>query len=70
MLRFMYHALYNSIQVILMGHAPPGRYDTIDFYAQYYSRLVLEFHDVIGLQVFGHTHDNEFKLVSSLLSSS
>ena len=48
----------------MVGHHPPSRSDSIYLWGREYTQLVQEYHNVIILQVFGHTHSDHFQVVS------
>ncbi len=50
-----------------MLHHPPGNTDVIHTQTRWYKDVVAEFSDIITLQVAGHTHHDEFRLVHDLL---
>jgi hypothetical protein len=47
----------------LMSHHPPGGADYLVAGSRWYRDLVLTFSDVIVLQISGHTHYDEFRMV-------
>ena len=52
-------------QVIMMAHVPPGDPgNTLHAYEEFYLNLTKRYRDTIVGHLFGHTHHDEFKLVS------
>jgi len=58
-------AVSNDEKVILMTHHVIGNGDFIVSEAVWWEELINEFADVIVLQVAGHTHTDEFRLIKS-----
>ena len=52
----------------MVGHVPPGGSDSLEDFNRFYRDLAIEYKDVIVLQVYGHTHKNDFRLVSKCVS--
>ncbi len=52
------------IQVLLIAHVPPGDVSTLSEYGEFYLNITKRFRDTIIGHLFGHTHTDEFKLVS------
>ena len=50
-------------QVIIINHHPPGTSDYLIHASRWYESLAVNFSHVIVLQVAGHTHTDEFRLV-------
>ena len=48
----------------MVGHHPPGRSDASYVWGRFYTGLIQEFYDVVVLQVYGHTHNDHFQVVS------
>lgn len=59
-------ARQNNEKVIIVGHIPPGGTDAIPTYGSVYSTIISEYSDVVVLQVFGHTHFDQFIVVHSV----
>ncbi|KAK6188840.1 hypothetical protein SNE40_004938 [Patella caerulea] len=54
----------NGEKVIIIGHIPPGDVpNTFDDYGQFYTNLVTKYSDVIVLQLFGHTHSDQYEMI-------
>ena len=54
-----------SPQVVMIAHIPPGDPgNTLREYDEFYLNLTKRFRDTIVGHLFGHTHHDEFKLVS------
>ena len=51
-------------QVIIVGHHPPGDVVSIVQHSRQLTDLSVEYSDVIVLHMSGHTHNDEFRLVS------
>ena len=51
------------VQVIIVAHHPVGSGSDILSESKWYEQLMTEFRDVIVLQVAGHNHADEFRLV-------
>lgn len=49
-------------KVHIIGHHPPGLFDSVPSYASNYHRIVNRFESTIVGQFFGHTHADSFKL--------
>eukprot|EP00898_Chlorokybus_atmophyticus_P001055 jgi/Chlat1/1950/Chrsp157S02268 len=49
-------------RVVIIGHIPPGDGTFYVRYSRRYSNIVEEFHAIIALQAFGHTHRDHFHL--------
>ena len=47
-----------------MAHHVIGSSDVVVDDAKWYEELMVAYHDIIVLQVAGHTHVDEFRLVS------
>ena len=56
------------MKVILIGHHPPGSADNLITTSRMYIELAREFSDVIVLHIAGHTHFDEFRLVSLVMA--
>ena len=57
--------LFSPLQVVMIAHIPPGDPgNTLHEYDEFYLNLTKRFHDTIVGHLFGHTHHDEFKLVS------
>lgn len=52
-----------SLQVLLIGHIPPGDGDNWSEYGQRYLQITRHFSDIIVGHLFGHTHMDHFQLV-------
>jgi hypothetical protein len=48
--------------VYILGHEPPGAYDTLATWAIQYERIVVRFSHIIKGQFFGHTHHDHFQI--------
>ena len=48
----------------MIGHNPSGRTDTHYMWGRRLTELIREYHSVIVLQVYGHTHSDQFQVVS------
>ena len=53
--------------MLLLGHHPVGRYDSIVAPTRRLRDLISQYQDVIILQIAGHTHTDEFMQVGYLL---
>ncbi|XP_050400269.1 sphingomyelin phosphodiesterase A [Patella vulgata] len=57
-------AKINGEKVIIIGHIPPGDVpNTFDEYGQFYTQLVTNYSDIIVLQLFGHTHRDQYEMI-------
>jgi len=52
-----------GIQVVIVSHYPVGNSGAIISEAQWYEQLMIEFSDIVVLQIAGHLHADEFRLV-------
>ena len=57
------------LQVVLVGHHPTSGGDIVVRHARWLTDLTTAYRDVVVLQVCGHTHNDEFRLVSILKKS-
>ena len=48
----------------MMAHIPPGDSDNIADYGKFYLNMTKQFSDVIAGHFFGHTHRDQFQLVT------
>ena len=53
----------HMLQVLLIGHIPPGDTDNNADYGQRYLNITKRFKDTIVGHLFGHTHKDHFQLV-------
>ncbi|XP_064609219.1 sphingomyelin phosphodiesterase A-like [Liolophura sinensis] len=59
-------ARQSNEKVIIIGHVPPGdKGSSVMDYGDFYTDLAVNYSDVIVLHLFGHTHHDEFELVSA-----
>lgn len=69
-LQWLRSALYSAEQagerVYIIGHIPPGDHFCQSTWATVYRALVNRFRNTIKGQFFGHTHKDQFEVVSSL----
>ena len=56
------------LQVLLIGHIPPGDEDNWPEYGQLYLNVTKQFKDTIVGHLYGHTHMDQFQLVRSYFS--
>lgn len=49
-------------RVIIIGHIPLGAL-TLNSFSEWFQQLVVEYSDIIVLQVYGHTHRDHYGLV-------
>ena len=54
----------SRIQVIVVAHHPPGNADIIVSHTRRVVDTVVENSDIIVLHVSGHTHKDEYRVVS------
>lgn len=54
-------------RVFLFGHIPPGDHFTDSIWGKHYKVIINRFRNIITGQFFGHTHNDHFQLVSSLI---
>ena len=47
-----------------MAHIPPGHRSTVSMYEEFYLNLTRRFGSTIVGHLFGHTHTDQFRLVS------
>jgi sphingomyelin phosphodiesterase len=59
------YARINSEKVIVINHHPPGSGDYIIAESKWYEQVMINFKDVVVLQVAGHTHTDEFRLLKT-----
>jgi len=50
-------------KVIMINHHPPGGGDYLIQESKWYEALMVEYSDIVVLQVAGHTHTDEFRLL-------
>jgi len=63
----LYQAETSNEKVLIIGHIPPGgRFGESDW-AMRYQVIINRFQNIIVGQMFGHTHQDEFELVPSLV---
>ena len=53
----------NGEKVLIVGHIPPGIGSTTDEYGDWYYNITNHFSDIIVGQLFGHTHQDHFKVL-------
>jgi hypothetical protein len=58
-----------NLQVVLIGHHVVGNSDYIIREALWFEQLTTSYSDIIVLQVAGHTHTDEFRLVRIYIQS-
>ena len=61
----MTHNPSNALQVIIAIHHLPGQSDFLTRYSAWYNDVVTAYRDVIALHVAGHTHNDQFAIVSA-----
>ena len=52
------------LQVLIIGHIPPGDDDNLAEYGEVYLNMTRQFSDIIVGHLFGHTHMDQFQLVN------
>lgn len=63
----LYLAEQNNEPVIILGHIPHGDKYIDSYWSRHYRTLVNRFQNIIRGQFFGHTHQDEFFVVHSLI---
>ena len=58
----LYKAEVAQEKVFILGHEPPGSYDTLPQWASQYEKIVVRFSHIILGQFYGHTHHDHFQL--------
>ncbi|XP_046373971.2 sphingomyelin phosphodiesterase A-like [Haliotis rufescens] len=67
-LKFIDETLRNASdhneKVIITGHIPPGEFWVQSQYGDIYTEIIRKYADVIAMNVFSHTHHDEFELIT------
>lgn len=53
----------NGEKVLLAAHVPPGITTTSEEYGEWFTNITVPYSDIIVGQLFGHTHQDHFKVV-------